>query len=169
MSESLADFLIYLFGRDLIDMYIDPPRFLPAPGNTPTVSSFVRLQAEKGRRITNLKHETIELGDLERTLVGAMDGSRDRQALLELLVKQVATGKLVVHEDGQPVSDPGQQRDNLSILLDDTLQILASGALFETTESSGSLKAAPPPPSPGALQQVLSRLRGRGFLGKRSE
>jgi hypothetical protein len=49
-------------------------------------SALARLQAAEGTRISTLRHATVEVPDaLGRRLIGLLDGTRDRAALLQEL------------------------------------------------------------------------------------
>ena len=48
----------------------------------PLASPLARFQAGSGPMVTNLRHDNLKLDDTERSLLGLLDGTRDRRALL---------------------------------------------------------------------------------------
>ncbi len=69
-------------------------------------SPLARLQAVAAPHATNLRHEEVPLGDVDRQLLSQLDGSRDRAALVEMLAELRAKNVLKVEKDGKPISDP---------------------------------------------------------------
>ena len=69
-----------------------PPRMTSRAGERPAMSALARLQAEKGRWLTNLKHESVRLTDIERLVARALDGTRDRRALGEMISRSIDAG-----------------------------------------------------------------------------
>src|SRR5439155_8578252 len=85
------------------------PRQLPLAkqaGERPRTWPLARWQAGLGSNVTNLRHETVTLGEFERQLVRHMDGQHDRAALLQILAGLVQSGKLTVRKEGEIVKDP---------------------------------------------------------------
>ena len=113
-----------------VGLHVLPRRCAAVPGERPVASPLARLQAERGRRVTNLRHESVELDEFARQVVRHLDGTRDRQALLEVVVDLVGKTRLTVHEDNQPVTDPARLRVILTQVLDQTLPRLAKYALL---------------------------------------
>ncbi len=76
----------------------------------PAATRLAQLQAEHGRRVTNLRHEVVELDNFGRHIVALLDGNRERPALVEELLARVLQGRLTVREDEQPIHDPERLR-----------------------------------------------------------
>ena len=56
----------------------------------PAVTALVAYQATHGLRVTSLRHQTFEVNEGERELLGRLDGSRDRSALLAIVKELIA-------------------------------------------------------------------------------
>lgn len=95
VCDVLAESLLQAYAQRVIDICVQPPAIVARPGEYPIASAIARAQARTGTRVVNLRHETIELeGELARSLLGLLDGSRDRNALLDALSVPASPGKL---------------------------------------------------------------------------
>jgi methyltransferase-like protein len=123
--------LLRAYAGTLVEFYVSPPRFVSQPSAHPVVSPLVRLQAREGKKVTNLRHETITVeGELERHLLQLLDGSRDRTALLDDLSRLVETGTLTIQKDGAPVSDLETARQTIATELENKLTEIGRNALL---------------------------------------
>ena len=93
-------------------------------------SPVARFQAQTGTRVTNLRHERVNLDGVSCHLLRHLDGSRDRAALLDALEELVAEGIIEVQQDNEPVKDVGQAKTILDGMLDSKLCQLACAALL---------------------------------------
>ncbi len=101
----------------LLELWLDPPNIVLEVSERPAATSLAQLQAEHGRRVTNLRHEVVELDNFGRHIVALLNGRRDRPALVEELLVRVAQGRLTVREDEEPIHDT----DRLRLILDEAL------------------------------------------------
>jgi methyltransferase-like protein len=132
-GQHLAQCLLSFYtsaSTSLVELHVEPPRFVTAVSDRPAASPLARLQAAAGPHVTNLRHELVGLGDFDRQVVCHLDGSRDRAALLEVLADLVNQGVLRVQQDGQPVTEATAIRGHLGRALDEALPRLARNALF---------------------------------------
>jgi methyltransferase-like protein/2-polyprenyl-3-methyl-5-hydroxy-6-metoxy-1,4-benzoquinol methylase len=113
---------LYLSSR-LVELHVTPPSFARSPGTLPVASPLARLQAASASDVTNLRHETVRLDDLERHLIGQLDGTRSRETLLADLLALADRGALTV-------SNSDDVPRTLEARLDLTLPRLAAGALL---------------------------------------
>lgn len=97
---------------------------------TPRVSALAMHQARIGPLVTNQRHEPIMLDPLGRCLVEALDGSRDRVALLSRLSESVERGELQLDLHGWPLTDRLQKERVLAAALDQTLHVFKRGAML---------------------------------------
>jgi SAM-dependent methyltransferase len=73
------------------------PRAVRAPSTTPAVSASARRDARRGRDVTNLHHDSVELEvPFHRELVALLDGRRDREALARELSDAIEDGRVTV-------------------------------------------------------------------------
>ncbi len=105
--------------RQQIDRDLDPCRLLfanairihtlPAShtteiGERPAVSRLVRHEARRGARVTNQRHEAIELGSADRVVVQYLDGSSTIDEVGARLLRHVEQGDLELVLDGEPAA-----------------------------------------------------------------
>jgi methyltransferase-like protein/2-polyprenyl-3-methyl-5-hydroxy-6-metoxy-1,4-benzoquinol methylase len=122
----------FLYSSDLIELHAFPLPFALRPGARPVASPWVRWQAANGSgQVTNLRHERVELDPLNQFLAQHLDGTRDTQELVDvLLAESVAGGKLVVEHENEQVNDPAQVRAVVTAELKANLRWLASAAIL---------------------------------------
>ncbi len=81
--ESVCEALIRCYAANLVILHIHPPAPVIAAGERPRASALARLQARDQTSVANLRHATVPVEDeLDRRLLMALDGTRDRAALL---------------------------------------------------------------------------------------
>ncbi len=79
--------LMSAFTAGLVLLYAAPPALASTPGDRPVASPLARIQARAGDAVTTLLHTSIELRDpIGRRLLGLLDGTRDRAALIDELL-----------------------------------------------------------------------------------
>jgi len=122
----------YSYSDKLVELHAYPPPVARAVSDRPAASHMARFQASHHNdRVTNLRHERVSLDEADRYLLGHLDGTHDRRALVDrLLAGPVAEGTLAVQEDGRPVEDPGRVRHLLAEGLEQRLSWLASVGLL---------------------------------------
>jgi methyltransferase-like protein/2-polyprenyl-3-methyl-5-hydroxy-6-metoxy-1,4-benzoquinol methylase len=101
----------------LVELWLHPPEMMLDVSERPAVTSLARLQASRSRRVTNVRHEGVDLDNFGRHIVSLLDGQRDRPALVEALLQRVLEGQLTVRENEEPVHDP----ERLRVILDEAL------------------------------------------------
>ena len=129
-TERLADTMLKCFATATIDLHVVAPPFATRLSERPTASPLARLQAEHESQVTNRLHGTIRLDDLQRQVLRALDGSRDRSALLERLTTFISSGELIVHDQGERITNEDQARRLLETHLPATLELLLRQALL---------------------------------------
>jgi len=126
----LAEALMECYGNELIELNIRATDCTSIIAEKPVGSHLSRFQAIGGNLVTNQRHEVISLNSVQRLLLQHLDGTRDRDRLLDLLVDFAAKGKLVVERHGKPVTERSKMRTSLSRRLDSGLAGLAKSALL---------------------------------------
>ncbi len=117
-------------GSDLVELHGMPITFARQAGPMPAVLPLARLQATRGAVATNRRHEVVRLNDLDRHLVPLLDGTNDREALVEKLTQVAQTGALNVQKDGMTLYDPKDVRQALKSVIDPALANVARLALL---------------------------------------
>ena len=95
----LADVVLALFSCGLFQLHVHQPRFAGSAGDRPRASALCRLQAATQSFVTNLCHQIVHLEDEASTrLLGLLDGTRDRAALLEEMRSALAAERAATLE-----------------------------------------------------------------------
>ncbi len=129
--DYLTGALLMCYQADLVELHRFPPQFTRKAGDRPLASPIARLQAAMELpQVTNLRHHSAELAPLERLLIQLLDGSRDRAALVEELVKLAEQEVFAVEREGQPVRDRTLLQQALTDSVETGLHHLAQGALL---------------------------------------
>jgi methyltransferase-like protein len=106
-TRSLGQALLTFYATastSLVELSLNPPKFTTRISERPIASPLARLQAQKGGKVTNYRHESVFLGEFERHLLRLLDGKHSRGELLEALAELVAKGELTVEKDGESVT-----------------------------------------------------------------
>jgi methyltransferase-like protein len=129
-TRLLAENLLQAFLGGVLEFHVHAPPLAAEAGDCPRAPAYARFQAEAGTRVTNLRHEVVNLDDLGRHLLRHLDGTHDRGTLLEVLLRLVAERGLVVQRHGRPVTDATHLRGVLAEGLEAKLGVLAGEALL---------------------------------------
>lgn len=82
-DPAVAEMLRRAYAANLVRLHVWAPPLVTTVPERPLASALARLQAAEGTRVTTLLHASVEVGDeLGRRLIGLLDGTRDRAALL---------------------------------------------------------------------------------------
>ena len=126
----LQDAIFRCFCDNLMDLQLAPSLLTPSVSEKPCASPLARRQAEPGGYVTNLLHEQVQLDVLDSHLLTSLDGTRDRAALLDVLVDLATNGTIVATQDGDVIEDPDAVKTVLDQQLEARLQELARRALL---------------------------------------
>ncbi|WP_439629466.1 methyltransferase regulatory domain-containing protein [Gemmata sp.] len=89
-----------------------------------------RLGADQNG-VASRRHEFMRTNDLDKRLIPLLDGTRDRDAVLDKLVQLGVVGELQIHRDNQRLTDPVAIRAALSGALDQALERYATACLLK--------------------------------------
>ena len=106
----LAEVVLECYQSSLLSLHVHPPRFAGTLSERPTASPLARHLARRGPQVTNLRHRTVGLNELDRALVPLLDGERDQAALIDALVAAATTGALSIPSADKPVRDEASVR-----------------------------------------------------------
>jgi methyltransferase-like protein/protein-L-isoaspartate O-methyltransferase len=120
------------YSQSLVELHVHAAPVASVAGERPRASRVARLWTSQSDTITNLRHERLKVDPLVRYLLPFLDGSRDREALLQTLLEgPVARGELTIEQDGTPARDVGQA---LVVEIENTLAwLLGAGLLIDPT------------------------------------
>ena len=130
-TQQLGTRLLNCYASGLVEFHVHMPSFTVEVSAFPQASPLARLQAERGlTRVTNLRHELIDLTELSRQVLRFLDGKHGRAELLQVLAELTARGDMVVQQDGAPLRDLPRAQEILGQLLEPALSGLATRALL---------------------------------------
>ena len=122
-----------LFGavtHGLIEVHTQSPPCTNRPSATPRANGLAAFQAQSGTLVVNAHHQMVELDRLGAEVLKLADGERTRSDILDLLMRQVDSGEIVLEENGQPVTAPDAARAMVARRLDKTFASLARSAVL---------------------------------------
>jgi methyltransferase-like protein len=120
----MADNMVQCIAGQVVQLQHGEDQFVTTLSDRPVASPMVRWQASRGEFVTNRRHEAIHLDLFSRFVAELLDGTRDRQALLEAALAAVADGRLVVI-DGQSQQPLADSRQRIEVALPQTLERFA--------------------------------------------
>jgi methyltransferase-like protein len=101
----LAKPLMRCYATGHVDLSISPPPFSTTVSDKPQVRPLARYQASHGGEVTNRRHETVRLDDIDQHLVALLDGKTNSAALVKHLVDLISRGVVIAHHQGRSVQD----------------------------------------------------------------
>jgi len=129
-SQELAEAMLRCYVGQFVELHRYVPHFVTDVSVRPTGSPLARLQAGAGGGITNLRHMTVHVYDLDRMVLSLLDGTLDMPSLMEALEMAMAEGELKLQQDGQSSLEGTNVREILERELPTILQRLAKNALL---------------------------------------
>src|SRR5207253_1197024 len=104
-SLRLVNPLIRCYETGQIELSVLPSGFATEIPQFPKTTAMVRRQAKSSGMVTNLRHEAIQLTDLQRHVIQYLDGTHDLASIEEKIVQLAKAGTLAVHHAGKPVRE----------------------------------------------------------------
>jgi methyltransferase-like protein/SAM-dependent methyltransferase len=117
-------------GRDLVKLWLCPPAFSSEVNARPLASRLARLQSASSNRVTNMRHEPVILNPFDARLLRLLDGTRDREDLIEALRDGCQETEFSVLQGGQPVTEVSQVSYRLDESIDECLHRFAKTSLL---------------------------------------
>jgi methyltransferase-like protein/SAM-dependent methyltransferase len=135
-ATALAVRLLNCHASGLVEFSLAEPSFVIDISERPVASPYARLRARDGGKVTNLRLETIPMGEPSRLVLRHLDGSHDRASLIRLLAEWLekaspaASAAAVVPEATAPELKNATER--AARFVDQALHGFARGALLIT-------------------------------------
>jgi len=107
-----------LYAANAVELHSIPSSFVTVVSEKPRTSALVRLQASQGARVTNLRHESLPVNDVERRMLSLLDGVRKRREVIEQLDAAVVSGELSLKRGDQPITNPADRLEQLGRFYD---------------------------------------------------
>ncbi len=96
--EVVCALLLQVFAGGIVDLYETPPAVARVAGERPGTTALARAQARMGSHVTTPMHSYINVTDqMAQRLIGLLDGTRDRAALLAALDPPATAEALEAH------------------------------------------------------------------------
>jgi methyltransferase-like protein len=138
-DEVVAETALHCHGSNLVALHRWTPPFATQVSERPVANGLARLQAGlilatpqhmQGRGVSNLRHRNVPLNPFELAVLRQLDGTRDRAALIDALVRDSEAAVFVIEKGGARVRGVDVMRTVISDSLGPTLGRLAHGALL---------------------------------------
>jgi methyltransferase-like protein/SAM-dependent methyltransferase len=105
LQRILCETALHLFLARGVVLRGDLGRYVDTISERPVALPLARAQAVDSDRVTNALHRSVIFDPLGRFILRAVDGTRDRAALTELLMTAVASGQLKLEHNGNAITD----------------------------------------------------------------
>jgi methyltransferase-like protein/2-polyprenyl-3-methyl-5-hydroxy-6-metoxy-1,4-benzoquinol methylase len=131
-ASGFAADLLHAYATGVLWLYTHPPACAAKAGACPVASPLAPLQATAGAdAVATLYHTVARINEFERQVLVRLDGSRDRDALIDALADLVRTGVLVPrYAEGRAAASADEMRDDLASLVEECLTRFAGVALL---------------------------------------
>jgi len=88
------------------------------------------LMAENSNSVINACHEKLILVEFDRHVLRTLDGTHDRNSIIQFIMDLLVQGILAAKENNQPVEDQDRRRAIIESKLPGSLQRLSELALI---------------------------------------
>jgi len=129
-KEQLMTDIFHCYIANAMELHTWQAEFVVEVRERPRSSPLARYLLANQKAPVNQRHEVTKMSAVASQLVPVMDGSRDRSALIEILIQCVQDGNLVVEQDEAVITDKEAQRSALGKALDQSLENLKSSAML---------------------------------------
>ncbi len=130
-SLMAANFLrAFGYSESLIEIHIHPFGFITDVSEKPEASMIARWQLDHMVKVTNMRHERVELDGLSQGLLRLLDGNRNHEELLELINRSYDEGQIVLDSDDPPAAGTEQASELMDKLIGERLHFFARAALM---------------------------------------
>lgn len=130
-ADALTADLARGFAEGVLALHTWPAPFVMELSDQPYASAFARYQAESGpARVTNLRHQVIELSAFDRLVLRRLDGANNHAAIVDGLIAAALDGTFPLKRDGQALRDVIEIRQVLERSLGPSLLRIRESALL---------------------------------------
>jgi methyltransferase-like protein/SAM-dependent methyltransferase len=126
----LSEYLLRCYAAGGLEFHTWQADFVTEVSERPRIGNLATYLLVQGQPVVNPRHRVVELDHPTKRLCLALDGTRDRQAIVTHLVELAVEGTLVVRLDGDPLTNPDEIRDTLAGGLEHSLANVARAALL---------------------------------------
>lgn len=85
----IATTLLQFYGKStsMVELFTTPPSYVAILNERPIASKYARYQAISNEMVTNQRQNRVQLGPNARALISLLDGTNDRNALIEAMMR----------------------------------------------------------------------------------
>jgi len=104
-ANKIATTLLQFYGKsiNMVEFYTTPPTYVATLSERPVASKYARYQAINNEMVTNQRHNRVQLGPNARAIISLLDGTNDRAALIEAMMR------LTLQPEGVPEAERRQK------------------------------------------------------------
>jgi methyltransferase-like protein len=126
-----ANFLeAYSYSETLVEFHMHPAEVSVKISEKPEASMIARWQLDHMLKVTNLRHERVELDDFSRCLLRHLDGTHDHEELLDLLGDDRREGRFTLEDAASSEKRTESSEDTIENLLKTQLRFFSVSALL---------------------------------------
>ncbi|BAP54952.1 hypothetical protein THII_0655 [Thioploca ingrica] len=130
--QEVKTMLLEFYLKDIVELSSYPPQFTLPISERPLASPIARLQSQRGNQVTNLRYEVFKLNLATRAILKHLDGTHDRNFLVEIMKKNIVEEKLLLYQGEERKAlteiEPSELDSHLSHQIAEILQDLAKKA-----------------------------------------
>jgi methyltransferase-like protein/cyclopropane fatty-acyl-phospholipid synthase-like methyltransferase len=105
-SVTLAEVMLKTYEVGVVELHLHEPAYIIEPSTYPIASPIARLQIKSGNVVATLLHTSLRLEDpLAQKLLGLLDGTRDRAALVQELAVIIESTAKDTSAKKEPAAD----------------------------------------------------------------
>jgi methyltransferase-like protein/2-polyprenyl-3-methyl-5-hydroxy-6-metoxy-1,4-benzoquinol methylase len=135
--QTLGNAIVQCFIHGFVKLQLTASVFTPTLSEKPVAYPLARLMAETSTTVTNARHEMVTLNDFDQHVLRTLDGSHDRNSILQSLMDLMTQGKLIARENNQTIQDRDRRRAIIERELPGTLKRLCEHALIVSYKGCG--------------------------------
>lgn len=118
------------FHGTAVQFHLESPPVAVGVSLKPHAHALARYQASHNKQIASLRHDVVACTPFDRHLIPLLDGTRDREMLVEELLRLHLSKALTIEENAIRVSCEDRAREIIDSVLSQRLLILARNSLL---------------------------------------
>ena len=127
----LADAWTRAYKGGFLQLHVNPPRVVNKLSACPECSTLMRFQLRKTGVVTSQLHRRVKVDDpLSREVAQLLDGSRDEDAITQIILQSIRTGQAELRENNAIVTDSERATAALKLQIREVLEALAREGLL---------------------------------------
>lgn len=129
-SDLFVSTMLRCYASDQIELSRFPTPFSSAVADAPLATLLTRAMAKGGTSVTNARHETVRINDIQRRVLRLLDGRHQLPQVVAEIVFAIERGEVRVHHDGEPVKDPKRLESLAADVVHEVVEQLARQLLL---------------------------------------